>query len=286
MVKTKKSIFSTIFLLTLCVVLGYLVYSYFQPPGDSIRLTFFDVGQGDAALAVTPDGQTILIDGGPDDSVVSKLDSSVPFYSHKIDTVVLTHPHADHVAGLVSVAEKYQIGTVYMSGVTHTAPEYLAFLAVLNERAVNVQIVQAGDSLDFGDGIKLDFLYPLTEMKDQKVDSLNNSSVITRLSWGDSAAIFMGDLESEAQALLLASNQNFQADIIKVAHHGSKNGIDLQFLDAVSPKYAIISVGQKNDYGHPSADALAALSGQIIYRTDYDGDVIFELTKTEVVARM
>ena len=284
--KTKKSIFSTIFLLILCVVLGYLVYSYFQPPRDSIQLTFFDVGQGDAALAVTPRGQTILIDGGPDDSVVSKLDNSIPFYSHKIDAVVLTHPHADHVAGLISVAEKYQIGTVYMSGVTHTALEYLAFLEVLNEKAVSVQIVQSNDLLDLGDGIKLDFLFPLTEMKDEKVDNLNNSSVITRLSWGDSSVIFMGDLESEAQSLLLASNQDFQADIIKVAHHGSKNGINLQFLNAVDPKYAVISVGQNNDYGHPSADALAALSGQVVYRTDYDGDVIFELTKTEVIVRM
>lgn len=257
-----------------------------QPVNVSLKLTFLDVGQGDAALAITPKGQDILIDGGPNDSVVNKLDKNIPFYNHKLDAVVLTHPHADHVAGLVAVANKYQIDKVYMSGVTHTAPEYLAFLEVLKNHNTSVQIVKSGDSLDFGDDIKLDFLYPLTNLQSQSAENLNLTSVVTRLSWGKSSAILMGDLESEGQDELLTSGQNVKADIIKIAHHGSKDSVNAKFLTAVKPKYAVISVGKDNSFGHPSQDMLTLLKGVIVYRTDYDGDVRFELTPEQVTAKM
>ena len=281
----RKSKVSPLVFLLLAGVLFFLGYSYLQPSNASVQLTFLDVGQGDATLAVTPKGQDILIDGGPNDSVVNKLDESIPFYNHKLDAVVLTHPHADHVAGLVAVANKYQINKVYMSGVTHTAPEYLAFLEILKGKNVDVQLVKAGDSLDFGDGIKLDFLFPLTKMENQTVDNLNNSSVVTKLSWGDSSAIFMGDLESEGQDELLASNQNVKANIIKISHHGSKDSVNASFLVAVGPKYAVIPVGKDNKFGHPAREMLELLKGLIVYRTDYDGDVKFELTNTAVMVK-
>lgn len=286
MENTRKKLTSLPLFIILIVMLVTLGYSLLQPSSSTIALTFLDVGQGDATLAVTPKGQDILIDGGPNDSVVNRLDKVIPFYNHKLDAVVLTHPHADHVAGLVTVANKYQIDRVYMSGVTHTAPEYLEFLKVLKEKNVEVQIVKSGDSLDFGDGIKLDFLFPLSKMENQTVENLNNSSVVTRLSWGESAAIFMGDLESEGQDELLASGQNVSAAIIKIPHHGSKDSINTKFLEAVSPKYAVIPVGKDNMFGHPSKLTLEFLKGLIIYRTDYDGDVRFDLTTGGVSVNM
>jgi beta-lactamase superfamily II metal-dependent hydrolase len=286
--ETKRKFASPIFLLLLAGMFIYLGFTYLQPVAvtDGVKLTFLDVGQGDAALAVTPKGQEILIDGGPDDSVVAKLDKEVPFYSHKIDAVVLTHPHADHVAGLVAVAKKYQIGRVYMSGVTHTAPEYIAFLEALKANNVPVQIVKSGDKLDFGDGVKLDFLYPLTNLVDTTAENLNLTSVVTRLSLGNSSAIIMGDLESEGQDKLLASGQNVKSDIIKVSHHGSKDSVNAKFLAAVDPKYAVISVGKGNSFGHPSKDMLTLLAGRIVYRTDQDQDVRFVLTTTGVASKI
>lgn len=278
----KRNLFNPLFLITLVGILVYLGMSLLQESPNVMKLTFFDVGQGDAALATTPNGQNILIDGGPDDSIVSKLDKNIPFYSRQIDAVVLTHPHADHVSGLVAVVNKYQITRVYMNGTVHTAPEYLAFLEALKTHEVPVQIVKSGDSLDFGDNIKLDFLFPLSSTENQKVENLNNSSVVTRLSWGKASAIMMGDLESEAQSQLLASGQNVKSDIIKVAHHGSKDSVNAKFLSAVSPKYAVISAGKDNRFGHPSKSALDSLVAQIVYRTDYDGDVVFELTQNGV----
>lgn len=283
---TNRKLVSPLLLLLSVVVLVTLGYALLQKPSDSIKLTFLDVGQGDAELVVTPKGQDILIDGGPNDSVVNKLDKNIPFYSHKLDAVVLTHPHADHVAGLVAVANKYQINKVYMSGVTHTAPEYFAFLEALKQHNVAVQIVKSGDSLDFGDGIRLDFLYPLTSLENQTAENLNLTSVVTRLSWGKSSALFMGDLESEGQDKLLASGQNVRSSILKVSHHGSKDSVNAKFLAAVAPKYAVIEVGKDNKFGHPSQDMLNLLTGLIVYRTDYDGDVRFDLTASGVVSRM
>lgn len=283
----KKSLISPIAFVLLVGILVSLGYTLLKPvSGSVIALTFLDVGQGDAMLAVTPKGQGILVDGGPNDSVLSGLDENIPFYNHKLSAIVLTHPHADHVAGLVSVVGKYQVDKVYMSGTTHTAPEYLAFLEALQNRDVPVQIVSAGDKLDFGDGVRLDFLYPLTSMKDQKAGNLNLSSVVTRLSWGKSSAINLGDLEAEGQSMLIASGQGVKADILKVAHHGSKDSINEAFLSAVDPKYAVISVGKDNRFGHPNKSALDSLSGRIIYRTDYDGDLRFELTEGGVSSKM
>jgi len=284
--ETKQSKFGPLILAILVVVLLSLGYTLTQPASATLKLTFLDVGQGDAELAVTPKGQDILIDGGPNDSVVAKLDKNIPFYSHKLDAVVLTHPHADHVAGLVAVVNKYQIDKVYMSGVTHTAPEYIAFLEALKTHNVPVQIVKSGDSLDFGDGIKLDFLYPLVSLQGQTADNLNLTSVVTRLSWGKSSALLAGDLESEGQDKLLASGQNVKSDILKVSHHGSKDSVNAKFLTAVDPKYAVIEVGKDNSFGHPSRDMLNLLTGRIVYRTDYDGDVRFELTDSVVTSKM
>lgn len=286
MENTKRKLARPLLLILLVVILVTLGYTLLQKPRDGLKLTFLDVGQGDAALAVTPKGQDILIDGGPNDSVVAKLDKNIPFYSHKLDAVVLTHPHADHVAGLVAVANKYQIDKVYMSGVTHTAPEYIAFLDVLTKHNVAVQIVKSGDSLDFGDGIRLDFLYPLVSLQGQTAENLNLTSVVTRLSWGKSSVLMMGDLEAEGQDKLLASGQNVASDILKVSHHGSKDSVDAKFLTAVNPKYAVIEVGKDNQFGHPSKDMLDLLTGRIVYRTDYDGDIRFDLTAAGVVSRM
>jgi competence protein ComEC len=268
------------------VVLSLLAFSIWsaavKPVESGLFVRFLSVGQGDAELIQTPSSQNILIDGGPDSAVVSEIDKFLPFYGRNIDTVVLTHPHADHVAGLVSVLNKYQVKNAYISGVTYSTSEYIDFLNLLKSKNVVTRAVKAGDSIDLGENIKLDFLFPLASEAGTKMENINNSSVVTRLRYGDMAALFMGDLESEGQASLLASGQAVKSDLYKVPHHGSKDSINTAFLAAVRPKYAIIEVGNDNKFGHPTASALTALSGIQVFRTDQEGTISFEIGQNEI----
>jgi competence protein ComEC len=278
--KKKKNIFNIFIILLLVITLIYLASFLLTPKKEGILLHFFDVGQGDATLIEVPQGQKVLIDGGPNDSVISKIDKIIPFYKRKIDVVILTHPHADHVTGLIKVLENYEIGDVYLTGVIHTTPEYLQFLEKLKEKNIPSHQVVAGDTLDFSGGIKMDFLYPKNSLGGKKVENLNNSSIVARLSWGKESALFTGDLEKENQYQLFSSS--IKSDLLKVPHHCSNNAINKGFLERVDPKNTVIFVGRDNKFGHPTAQCLETLKSTKAYRTDYDGDIDFVMNQTEI----
>lgn len=271
-------------LLALVVLLVVIASAASRPRESQLQVHFLSVGQGDAELIQTPDNRNILIDGGPDGSVLRELGKQIPFYDRKIDALVLTHPHADHVSGLVSVLKTYQVGRVYLSGVIYTTPEYLSFLEIVKQKQIETKAVKAGDSLDVGNDISLSFLFPLSSQAGSSAENVNNTSVVTRLVYGAKAVLFMGDLEAEGQAVLLASGQKLQSDIYKVPHHGSKDSINIDFLGAVAPKIAVIEVGRDNKFGHPTADALRALGGVQLFRTDKDGTVSFAIDRERVWA--
>ncbi len=269
--------------LAILTLLVFAVWSAdVKPTENGLFVHFLSVGQGDAELIQTPSHQNVLIDGGPDDSVLVELDKFIPFYSRRIDAIVLTHPHADHVAGLVSVLKKYQVKTAYISGVTYSTDEYLEFLSLLKSKNVSTKAVKAGDKLDLGAGVGISFLFPLSEVSGTSMDNINNSSVVTKLSYGGESALFMGDLEAEAQGQLLASGQEIRSSLYKVPHHGSKDSVSVDFLKAVNSKFAVIEVGKDNKFGHPTTKALAALSGIQVFRTDQEGTVSFEIGQNEV----
>ncbi len=271
--------------LAILVSLVFAVWSAaVKPVNSGLFVRFLSVGQGDAELIQTPNHQNVLIDGGPDSSVITELDRFIPFYARNIDAIILTHPHADHVAGLISVLRKYQVKSAYISGITYSTPEYLEFLNLLKTQHVATKAVKAGDKLDLGQGVGIGFLFPLSDVSGKSMDNINNSSVVTRLSYGSESVLFMGDLESEAQTELLASGQSLKSTLYKVPHHGSKDSVNADFLKAVNPKFAVIEVGKDNKFGHPTAKALAALSGIQIFRTDQEGTVSFEMGKSAVNA--
>lgn len=278
----EKKLFSSLGLAILIVIFAALFYQLLLPQSKFTKVTFFDVGQGDAALIETPSKQRILIDGGPNDVVSTKLDKETPFYQRTLDAVILTHPHADHLVGLIKVLKNYKVKTVYISGISHTTPEYLEFLSLIASKKIATHDVKSGDYLDFGEGIKLDFLFPLSDMRGKHIDNLNNSSIVSRLSWGKSSALFMGDLEKEGQDELLTANLNLKSNLYKVPHHGSKDGANSTFLSKVSPEYAVISVGKDNQFGHPAVSTLNMFKSIKVYRTDYDGDVHFSLSEDRV----
>lgn len=244
----------------------------------------FDVGQGDAIFITTPSGKTILVDGGPDDKVIDRLGRVLLFFKKDIDIMILTHPHADHVTGLVSVLNHYNIKEIYYTGVVHTSNVFIEWLKLIKEKQISMRIIDHKETLDFGDGARIEFLYPdhafsdvgetAEEKQGQSKNNLNNTSIVFKFVYGRTQFLFMGDAETPVEETLIASGEDLRADVLKVGHHGSHSSTSEEFLKAVAPRYSIISCGLNNDYGHPHLSTLKKFerSGIHVYRTDTKGD--------------
>lgn len=247
-----------------------------RPPTE-LTVTFFNIGQGDATLIRTPQGQQILIDGGPDRTILRKLGQELPWFERDIDLVILSHPHADHVAGLTYVLERYRVQQILMTDAVHTTPEYLRFLELIKQYQVPVTLAQAGQVIALSGEVNVEVLWPNISYAGIKVVDLNATSIVNRVVYGNTAVLFTGDTPSENEAALVASGAQLSAQILKVAHQGSHTSSTEAFLRAVSPEVAVISVGANNRYGHPHRQIVARLQTLVatVLRTDRDGDITF-----------
>lgn len=250
-----------------------------------LTVAFLDVGQGDAILITTPRGQRVLIDGGPDRSVLSRLGEQMPFYARNIDLMILTHPHHDHVGGLVEVLDRYNVDRVLYSGALHTAPSYLEWLQYIDEKNIPLQLIDEPRVLDFGDGVSLHILYPMRSFLHERVSELNNTSIVAKLVFGETSVLLTGDAEYVVERDLLDAGVDVRADVLKLGHHGSDTSTTPAFFDAVNPGYVVASVGDRNRYGHPSASILSRLTdrGVRVFRTDRDGTVVFKSDGIKIV---
>lgn len=234
---------------------------------------FFDVGQGDAIFIETPSGKQILVDGGPGDVVLDKLSAVMPFWDRSIDDIILTHPHADHLDGLVSVMDRFQIEHLYWTGVDYFSTLSPAFHQALLQLS-DVQEVVKPATLDFGDGARLQFLYPTSSLAGDKMDDLNASSIVSLLTYGETSVLLTGDITADHESEI-ASALTTPIDVLKVAHHGSAYSSTNIFLQSADPRYAVISCGLSNDYGHPAPSTIQRLRslGAEIFRTDLQSDI-------------
>lgn len=266
--KILGSLLAIVFLL-----IGFAVNS--QNDRQNLEIDFLDVGQGDAILIKTPYEQNILIDGGPNSQVLSELGKNLAFFDKKIDLVVLTHPHADHVAGLVEVLRRYEVKKVLITGVLHTAPDYLAFLQEIDDQNISVDYANGLRDIALGQDLTLKILYPFKSLQGQKFENLNTTSIILKLIYKDNSFLFTGDAEETVESDLLAANLDVSAQVLKVGHHGSKYSSSPEFLDAVKPQYAVILVGVDNAFGHPHLRTLDNLEQRKfeILRTDQLGTI-------------
>lgn len=244
-------------------------------PDDKFHIWFLDVGQGDAILIKTPENHQILIDGGPDDAVMEQLSKVMPFFDRSLDLVVLTHPHEDHVNGLVAVLKHYRVDNVLLTGVNNRSGAYNEFLDELIEGKINFYIADHLEDFHFGE-VFLDVLFPFEQLILEDFDNLNNSSIVMKLEYKDVQILLTGDAEKEVEDFLLEQHVNLKADVLKAGHHGSKTSSSLKFLAKVRPKTVVIQVGKGNSYGHPSDLTLrnfAAVGVKKVYRNDLDGRV-------------
>ncbi|HEX6843929.1 MAG TPA: ComEC/Rec2 family competence protein, partial [Actinomycetota bacterium] len=238
-------------------------------PPDALTVHFFDVGQGDAALVMSPGGATMLVDGGPDDEQVATELAMLGV--KRLDVLVASHPHADHIVGLPAVLARVPVGLVLQPGCEDPSPQQADLDGAIGDERVVERHPRAGDTLAVGD-LRVDVLSPDRCWEGTDSDA-NNDALVLRISIGADVVLIASECEEPAQTWLLETDQDLRADVFKVPHHGAATSVPA-FFEAVAPPVSIVSVGE-NGYGHPVPETLAALeaAGSAIYRTDLRGTV-------------
>src|SRR3989344_903455 len=270
-----------IFILGLFFTASLAWFAVYGAGRGTLQVVFLDVGQGDAIFVETPEGVQVLIDGGPNKSVLGELSEVMPFYDRSIDAVVLTHPHLDHVGGLVEVLKRYEVGYAVESGAGHSIAEFAEWHNLLEKMGVAKVQARRGLRLELGGGILLDFLLP---EKMEESDDPHKNMAVSRLSYGRTCFLFTGDMERELEWRILEDNIGCQ--VLKVGHHGSKTSTSDAFLEAVKPDFAVISAGRANRYGHPNEAILEKLgaSGAKGFRTGLAASIFMESDGKEISA--
>jgi competence protein ComEC len=267
---------AAVFLITASLI----VWSAFFPAAEEeLKIVFFDVGQGSAVFMETPQKAQILIDGGPDARILEKLGQAMPFWDREIDLMISTHPDADHLTGLLEVLKSYQVKTIGSTGVIGlTAPAREFAREVENERAEKV-VFRRGQKILIGHDLTLWVLAPLESFEGREVKDYNSSSLVLKMSFGQIDFLLTGDspISVEKELAKAGTVPPLASEVLQVGHHGSKSSTSEEFLQAVSPKIAVIQVGRDNRYGHPNAEVLERLVkyGIRVMRTDEAGDIKF-----------
>jgi competence protein ComEC len=271
----KKAIF-----ITLSIILLIIIVQVFSPP-DNLKVNFINVGEGDCILIEAPNKINILIDGGgtPQSNFDVGNKIVIPYLRRKgIDTInllVLTHPHLDHLEGLLPVIKEFKVDMVLDSGLISDLQEYKEFISTIQEKGIPYHQAKAGDNFIFSNNLEIFLLNP-SYISDFYNDSdFNNASIVIKLFYKNADFLFTGDIEETTENKLLIWQNILQSDVLKVSHHGSATSTNSEFLDRVNPMIAAITVG-KNNFGHPSQKVIERLEDKNIkiYRTDEDGTII------------
>jgi len=258
------------------VILCVVLFIGIRARTGQSEVIFLDVGQGDSILIKTKYGQNILIDGGKDNKVLDRLGRNLSFFDRKLDMVIATHPDADHIGGLVSVLERYDVDLLLDPGVVHDSSMYEAMWDIVREKQIPVQYVSQRQIYEFGDDIIMDILYPNHDLIGKDIDDNNLASIVAKFSDGKIDYMLTGDAHIETEDELVALfGSHLDSEVLKAGHHGSKSSSGELFLDAVNPEVAVISCGRNNKFGHPTFRVLKNLRdrGIKVLRTDEIGDV-------------
>ena len=265
-------------ILPLLVVAILAWFAVLTTPDDKLHVSFLDVGQGDAILIQTPNGQDILIDGGPDPQKINlELSKKLPFWDRTIDLVVCTQPHADHVTGLVEVLLRYEVKQVLEPGVSYNSSVYQEWCNLVEDRGIEFNIAQTGQEIDLGNGIEIEVLNPPEVLFAGTSDDVDNNGLVLKLAWNKVSFLFTADIREETEFELIMQGANLRSTVLKVPHHGSMTSTIPQFLAAVGPEVAVISTGADNPFGHPSPEVVERLIDRLgedsVYRTDKHGTI-------------
>jgi len=266
-----------VIMIGICIVglAAVTIYQLIRFSDKKLHVVICDVGQGDAIFIRTPTGDDILVDGGPDNSVLNCLASHMPFWDRSLEVVFLTHPDADHITGLVSVLKSYHVNQINREPKENPTLIDKEFESTVHAEQVPVRMVETGDHFSLDDGISIHVLWPSHSMSltaDGPTPS-NNYSIIDELQYRGFSLLLTGDIDTAD--LDAISPQIGRVSILKMPHHGSKTGSDATTFQYIHPDLAVISVGKDNRYGLPSPSVLSILNQDHIpyLRTDEGGEI-------------
>lgn len=277
--------------IALFIFIIIFIFTTIQITPQSLKIHFIDVGQGDSTLIITPHNQKILIDGGgsSDESFDVGKNTLVPYLLDrrikKIDFILISHFDSDHIGGIFTVMKELKVGKVIISKQGENSQNYQEFKRIIKEKKIDVIVVKKGDVLKIEDSIKFNILWPREEQITKNI--LNNNSMVVKFCYKDFMMLFTGDIEEIAEKEILQEYQEkenvLKADVLKVAHHGSKTSSTQEFIEKVSPKIALIGVGKNNKFDHPNVNVLNLLrsNGIKVYRTDENGEITIERSRLQ-----
>ena len=247
-----------------------------------------DVGQGDSTLIITPNNKKILIDGGGSSTYNVGENILIPYLLdrkiQKIDYIIISHFDQDHVGGILNVLQEMKVGKVIIGEQGAECEQYQQFLNIVQQKKISVVIAKKGDIIQIEKDVQLKVLFPDTELIRDNI--LNNNSLVFKVEYKDFKVLFTGDIEKIAEEKLLKmyKKDKLNADILKIAHHGSKSSSTENFIEAVNPKIVLIGVGKNNKFGHPNSNVLNRLKsrGVKVYRTDLNGEINIEIKEEKI----
>jgi len=245
-------------------LLGFLLVNIFiwhtvatEDRRGVLKISFLDIGQGDAIFIEAPNGNQVLIDGGSNRAVLKELGKVMPFYDKTIDAVIATHPDKDHIGGLVEVLKNYRADMVMEPGVSSETGVYQELEKVIKDKNLPRILARRGMSLNLGDGARLNILFPDRNTEGWET---NTASIVAKLVYGNNSFLLTGDSPIAIENYLsMIDGQNLKSDVLKAGHHGSRTSTVESFASLVSPQYTVISAGKNNQYGHPHKEVLDIL---------------------------
>jgi len=270
-IKFKKILFFT----GLIIIIFYFLITYqVSKKNNNLEISFIDSGQADAIFIKTPNQQNIIIDFGSEQGL-KELEKEIPWWNKQIDLIIITHPHDDHITGLIPIIKKYDVKQILYNGIDYESTIYNELLKLISYYKIPLLLPVYNQTINLESDCFFNIIYPITNIYQQKIDNVNNSSIVSRLTCNHSSFLFMGDAENEVESEILSAGINIKSDVIKIGHHGSVTASNQKFLEAVNPKIAIIMVGENNDFNHPSLRIIKRLEKLNIkmFRTDQDGTI-------------
>lgn len=265
--------FGALLVVSLLLITNLFVWSRLVLASNrNLIVKVYNIGQGDSIFIRTPDNYKILIDGGPNNKVVDYLNKELGLNDRELDLLVLTHPQADHMYGLIETIKKFNVKKLITSDVKNNTSMYKLWIDTLNNSHLKPQFVFAGESITLSDQVKMQIVWPV-EAKPRSTD-LNDACVVIKLTYGNFDMLLTGDADQRVQPY---SGNLSHIEVLKVPHHGSKTALNEQFLQELAPDQSVISVGQRNQYGHPAEVLLKLLNSNSnkVFRTDQNGTVTF-----------